>query len=307
MNFHQMECFLTVVEEGGVSPAARKLYVSESSISQTIRKIETELGVTLFNRSSYKMTLTYAGKQYLQTVSGILQQHRNFLNGISGSDNNISGELSIWLSEKRAKDLLPKTLPVFMKCYPNVRIKIWDQRIPLDAREKLLLEGKCDLFISNHKTLINEIGNIPLCKEQLSLIVSKNSDAIPRLFPDGVITEKIPAIRLHGERLILLQRMYHGRILVDQIFHDLDIVPKIVMEVTYNETAKELAIAGIGCALSDEILIHDHICNIDRGDYYAVLIDHPFAKRDIVISYNKLYHLSSFHKAFIDIMIEQFN
>lgn len=306
MNFHRMECFLTVVEEGGISGAAQKLYVSESSISQTIQKIETELGVKLFNRSAHQMNLTYAGRQYLQTVSGILQQHRNFLSEISGSGNNISGELSISLSEKRAKDILPKVLPVFMKNYPNVKIKIHDQRLPLDVREKQLLEGKCDLFISNHKTLISDIENVPFCTEQLSLIVSKSSEAIPRLFPDGVITEKIPAIRLKEEKLILQQKLYHGRMLVNQVFQDLDITPKVLMEVTYSETAKELAIAGIGCALSDEILIHDHLCGIDRGDYYVILIDHPLSKRDVVISYNKLYLLSSFHKAFIEIMIEQF-
>lgn len=306
MNFHQFECFLAVVEEGSISGAARKLYVSESSVSQTIRRMETELGIQLFNRSKHLMKLTYAGRQYFQTTHSILKLHRNFLSEVSGYDKNISGELSISIFERRAKEVLPKVLPIFMEDFPNIKIKIQDQRLPQDIREKQLLEGQCDMVITNKKILLQEIENIPFCQEQLCLIVSKNSQAISRLFPDGIVREKLSAKRLHGEKLILLQKLYHGRILIDKIFNDLNIKPEILIEIASTERAKELAIAGIGCGISNITLKNGHIDNVDQGDYYTTLIDHPFAIRDVFVSYNKTYSLSTFHKAFMDIIVEQF-
>ncbi len=306
MNFHQLDCFLTVCAEGTISGAAKKMYVSESSISQIIHKMESELGAELFNRSSRRLALTYAGKQYLKTANKIMQQQRNFLSEISGAHHDISGEFTLSLSEKRVKELLPSVLPKFMDRYPNIAIKIQDVRSPLDIRLKQLLDGTCDLFVSNHKFMHNSVENIPICSEQLALIISKNSPSLQRLFPDGSIPSKLSPELLAGERLILQHQAYHGRELVERIFQDINIIPNIVIEVISSESSRELARTGVACTLCDELLSATRPFEPDHGDYYSILIDHPYAKKDVFISYNKLYQLALFHMDFIKILADAF-
>jgi DNA-binding transcriptional LysR family regulator len=193
-----------------------------------------------------------------------------------------------------------------LKRHPNFRIKLLDQRFPVEIRTKQLLEGQYDLTISNHRILEHEIENIPFCKEQFSLIVSKHSEAERRLFPDGVIPKKIEVRKFKDEKLILLNRRYHGRIINDQMFEEEGIVPQVVMEVSSGEVAKELAISGIGCTLYPETLIHGQPVYNEQDNYHVIMVDHPHAKQDLYISYNKSNYLDRFCKSFIDIAIEQF-
>lgn len=68
MDFHQIEQILMVAECGSISEAAKKLFVSQPTISYTVAKAEQEFGTAFFDRSSYPLKLTYAGKQYIETA-----------------------------------------------------------------------------------------------------------------------------------------------------------------------------------------------------------------------------------------------
>ena len=66
MNFLQLEYFVAVASEGNITKAAEKLYISQSALSQTIRKLEEEFSVCLFNRLPKKLVLTEAGSAFLE-------------------------------------------------------------------------------------------------------------------------------------------------------------------------------------------------------------------------------------------------
>ena len=307
MNFHQLECFVAVCNEGSFSKAAKKLYISESSISQTIRKIESELEVDLFNRSSRSLRLTYAGKQYLKVASTILQSQQNYINEIKGNSEDLSGELIILLSEKRAREFLPSVIPVLIAKYPNILYKIQDIRSPLETRLKMLLDGNCDFLVSNHIYSHNAVENVKICSEHLALIVAKGSPACHRLFPDGVIPPKISPEMFKEERLILQLPEYHGRQLIDAIFQDINSIPNVIMEVVSTETSKELAITGIACTLCDELVTGETPIQIEHDGYYSIPVDHPSAQKDIYISYNKMYKLSQVHIDLLNELVSKFN
>ncbi|AEM78504.1 transcriptional regulator, LysR family [Thermoanaerobacter wiegelii Rt8.B1] len=77
MNLRQLKIFLTVCESGSMSKAAKKLYMTQPSISQTISELEQELNVKLFERMNKKLLLTYAGevlKEYAKRISSLVEE-----------------------------------------------------------------------------------------------------------------------------------------------------------------------------------------------------------------------------------------
>ena len=72
--------FMSVVETGSFSQAAKKHYLSQAAISQQISKLEEEVGVRLFDRSKYRPELTEAGKYYYQKIKQLSEEYRKSRN-----------------------------------------------------------------------------------------------------------------------------------------------------------------------------------------------------------------------------------
>ena len=72
MNLRQALYMKTIAEKGGITAAAKQLYISQPSLSQMLRQIEEEAGVPLFDRSSLSFRPTYAGERYLHAASVLL-------------------------------------------------------------------------------------------------------------------------------------------------------------------------------------------------------------------------------------------
>lgn len=75
MTFEQLQCFIASVEEKTFLDAAHSLYISQSSLSKQIMKLEQELGVMLWDRSRRKAGLTEAGNIFYQDALILLKQH----------------------------------------------------------------------------------------------------------------------------------------------------------------------------------------------------------------------------------------
>ena len=79
MQFHQLRYVLEVANEKSISAAAKKLYLSQPSLSQQIINLEKELGIPLFVRHSKSVTLTDAGEQFVQSAKRILNEKEQLL------------------------------------------------------------------------------------------------------------------------------------------------------------------------------------------------------------------------------------
>ncbi len=90
MNYNILRYVIMVAEERSFTKAAKKLYISQPSLSQIIKNEEEKLGITLFDRSSYPLTLTDAGKEYVHWARQILAVCENMerrLNDFSKREN----------------------------------------------------------------------------------------------------------------------------------------------------------------------------------------------------------------------------
>ena len=112
----------TFADEGSISKAAQKLYVTQPSLSHCVQRIEESLGTKLFVRNPTGLTLTYVGERYYSVATEILQIYNDFELEVGEISSLRTGRLTIGMTTYLATWLLPQILPEFRRQYPNVNI-----------------------------------------------------------------------------------------------------------------------------------------------------------------------------------------
>lgn len=123
MDLSQLEVFLTVAREGRFSRAAEKLHRTQSAVSQTIQKLEGELGELLFDRSSREGLLTDAGELLKGYAERLLNLRSDAQEALTGLRELQKGKLAIAANEFTALYLLP-VLAEFRRLHPMIKITV---------------------------------------------------------------------------------------------------------------------------------------------------------------------------------------
>ena len=110
INFLNLEYFLVAAEELNFTRAARKLYISQQSLSNHISNLEKEFDVILFNRT-LPLTLTYAGQALKARARELLDLRDETYREIADIKDFSTGQLSIGVSHTRGRVILPEILP----------------------------------------------------------------------------------------------------------------------------------------------------------------------------------------------------
>lgn len=123
MNFSNINYFLAIVEEGSVSAAARKLYITQQALSEQLRKMEDEVGVPLLVRGK-KSTLTVAGECLYRDGKKILQIYEDMMEDIRDVTTNRRRKITIGIPTFWTPPYLPELLMRFRKKYPEYEVAI---------------------------------------------------------------------------------------------------------------------------------------------------------------------------------------
>jgi DNA-binding transcriptional LysR family regulator len=121
---NELVVFVSVAQHGNFTKAAAHLGVSPSAVSQTIRGLETRLGVRLLTRTTRSVTRTEAGERLLNEIAPLLEQIETHLSAVSELRQRPSGTVRITADEFAARYILwPKLLPV-IENYPDVTVEL---------------------------------------------------------------------------------------------------------------------------------------------------------------------------------------
>lgn len=104
MNFNKLRYVIVVAEERSITKAAKKLYISQPSLSQCIRSIEEDLGVDLFIRVKSSISLTQAGEAYIEWAKATLESAKQLQSRLEKIKAGVTRQLDIGclLAEKRS-------------------------------------------------------------------------------------------------------------------------------------------------------------------------------------------------------------
>lgn len=145
MHLKELTYIVTLADEKSITRAADRLYMAQSSLSQFLQQYESELGISLFIRTSKGIRPTAAGKLFIDNARTILTHYRLLQNELWDMAELNGGSVILGISSFRGKYMLPKILKRFYEKYPNIRVDIVEKNSM--ALEDCLIEGSIDLAI----------------------------------------------------------------------------------------------------------------------------------------------------------------
>ena len=162
MEFKQLEAFVAVVDYGSFSEAARKLYLTQPTISAHVRSLEEELHTKLILRTTKKTTITTRGYQLYDSAVRMLEIRNNLLENFTGVQKHM---IDLAASTIPSSYLLPEILASFGKTHPD----IYFHSIQADSAESInrVLDGTVDLALVGQNTRDETCVFLPFCQDEL--------------------------------------------------------------------------------------------------------------------------------------------
>ena len=162
MEFKQLEAFVAVVDYGSFSEAARKLYLTQPTISAHVRSLEEELHTKLILRTTKKTTITTRGYQLYDSAVRMLEIRNNLLKNFTGVQKHM---IDLAASTIPSSYLLPEILAAFGKTHPD----IYFHSIQADSAESInrVLDGTVDLALVGQNTRDETCVFLPFCQDEL--------------------------------------------------------------------------------------------------------------------------------------------
>lgn len=144
MKLNHLRNVVAIVERGSLRAAAKHLGLAQPAMSRSIRELEQELGVVLFERNKFGMTPTPAGEIFLRRARSIQADIQRGLDEMAQFQGSDIGRMTVAFSTAGLVVMLPKILPPFRKRFPKVRVKVLESSMP--AIEADLRDGLVDMY-----------------------------------------------------------------------------------------------------------------------------------------------------------------
>ena len=240
MDERKLRYFLAVVEEGGVTRAAERLKVAQPSLSQALRALERELGVTLFQRLGRGIRLSNAGEALLGPAREVLRAADGVRDAVAGVIELRVGTLSIAALATLAVDPMASLIGRFRHRYPGVEVRV---REPESAEgvSALLRDGTCELGAAHLPLRSEGLTAHPLGEQELLFVL-----------PRGVARQADRPLRaadLARTPFVVSPPGTSTRLLLEQALADVNVTPQIAVETAAREAIVPLVLAGAGAAL----------------------------------------------------------
>ena len=292
--------FITIVEEGTLARAGEKLFISQSSLSQYIKRLESELGSVLFDRTESPMKLTYAGERYYDHLKKISQMEENIQRELLEISQQEAGRLKLGIALWRGACLLPDIYPAFHAKYPHAKLELFEG--PSEKLEAALLRNEIDLAVMNlpHSLDYSKFACIPLFEEHLFLAVPTTMPLIQEYLKSCPRSSGIPVASMDLIRKLDLLILKPDQNLTKEVMHILgkhQITPNILLQTANLTTAINLVARGMGCTFVPEEGIH--IC-LHPGQVTYMKLENTHHVWTLAAIFRKDAYLSALARNFIE-------
>jgi len=253
----QLRILKAVASEKSFTRAAEILFVSQPSLSKQIKTLEHRLGILLFNRENNTITLTEAGKVFLQYSERILALCEESCRAVNDVKNGDRGSLTVGASQTIGTYLMPRVLALFAQNYPQINIKVQVDSTRIIAKN--VMNQEIDIAVVG--------GDIPEeLKKNLeieSFVEDELILIIPKSHPFAIKKKKIiNKDDLYHLNFITLNSTSTIRKFIDNILVQNDIETKqfnVIMQLNSIEAIKTAVGLGLGAAFVSSSAIEKEI------------------------------------------------
>ena len=291
MDINHLEVFLAVAQERSFSRAAESLHRTQPAVSQAIRRLESELGESLFDRSSKDGTLTAAGRVLLDFSQQMLNLRHHAQSAIRELRDLQRGKLSLGANEYTVMSLLP-LIPVFRARHPHIKIEIkrsLASRIPGE-----IIGRDVEIGVISFKPNDTALKSLSVGLDELALVVApshplaqKQVISVRELGAESFIAHNVPSP--YREKVI-------------KTFAQARTPLNISMEMPTLESIKRLVEQGLGIALIPRLAAQ---IEIDRKQLAGLVVREMKFERRLHLIYRRGATLSHAAKAFLRVARDQ--
>lgn len=311
MNFLNLEYFLAAAEELNFTKAAKRLYISQQSLSTHITKLEEYFHAPLFDRTP-PLTLTKEGNCLVRRTKELLRIREETIKEINDIRDFKSGELTIGCTRLWGRVILPHVLPDYSSRFPNIRLHLIEGSA--SEVESSLQQGRVDLSIGYVPTDCSNLAVDIICKEKMVLLVPYRQ--LEKLYPDSLREVKL-ALRETSDLSLLkdcpflvMDPTSNMGAATANIFRSAGFVPQIALQSGNLETLMALCFQGMGSMFCPEVLVAEGLSRKDPtlSDALGIYpITHQIAQRYLSINHLKNKYLPHAAEEFIQLTKHQMN
>lgn len=243
MDFHHLQAIVTVADERSFTHAAKRLFVSQPSLSQLVRRLEAEIGTELFDRSAQPIKLTKAGQIFLPRARRLLDDYAGTLTDIRRTNEQI--EITVGATPLLGNIVFPDLINQVRQLELSFSIN------PVESSsselEDLIEQGVIDFAVMSHRS------ETALLRYE-AVVSNGYRAAMPNNTEMPVNDGRVRAMDVLSNPL-LLPKAGGVRSSLDAFFERIGVEPVVAYESGSTDTMLGLVEAGFGFALVPEIFI----------------------------------------------------
>lgn len=299
---HAYEYVCALADHQNMSKAAAHLCITQPALTKYINRLETELGMKLFNRNSMPITLTPAGRIFVEKARAILALENDLTQQLELVTSAPHGNLSIGLTPEFSSFVLPYILPYFKKLYPNINLTF------LEGHNQYLFEeldrGRLDIALTSAPPSSPNVLAQPFLQDTILL-------AIPREHPiaqsfDLSVNSPLRPYYLEpsdvkNEDFVICSKGLGMGDIARSYFKKYNLNPNIVLELTRHENALRMASTGLGMIFTP--CTTPLRTNLIKAMAYFSLED-PLHHRERCICHSQYAHNSKPVQYFIPVLMK---
>lgn len=280
MDVRQLRYFGVIAEFGSMSAAALRLGVAQPSLSQHVKHLEEELGITLLVRSPRGVALTEGGKILLAHAKSILDAVDLAVADVRNHSCDLKGTVSFAVPSSASNVLsVPVCETVQHEC-PNIMLRTMEAMS--GHVQEWIVQGQVDLGILYDIRRVKHLCTTPLLEEDLFLVVGPESWTGP-VGADGIAQESVTLLDCADLGLVLPHRTHGLREAIEQFADTRDITLRVPIEMDSLTNMKALVMRGSAYSILARAAI---IEELDRRALVAIPIREPVMRRTVYLTRN---------------------
>lgn len=299
-----------VYQEMSFSKAAKRMFISQPSLSAAVKKEEDELGFPIFDRSTAPIRLTDFGKHYIDSVERIMSVEDDFTQYVNDLSELKTGTITIGATNLFTAYLLPPSIRAFCERFPYVTIKL----VGGETAELVdkLIAGKIHILVDNTELDPQTFDQKFCCTDELMLTVPRSFLSNQKVVQYSLtgsdirngkhLSSKFPPVPLEvfkDDPFCLLRPGNNSRERACTICAKHGFQPKVAIEPEQQITAYNMSSCGLGISFCGDLLIQ----NVpSQDDLLFYKLDSPESKITVNAFYRHSRYLSKAMQEFLKVL-----
>ncbi len=312
--YEELDYVYEVYKVRSFSQAAKNLFISQPALSSAIKKVESRLGLTIFDRGSQPIALTEEGRVYIEAAEKIMAIRKSLESQLSDMSELKSGHITVSGENYISSFIYPKIIIQFMEKYSGIDIEMVESNS--HDLQNQLLEENVDLLI-DYKFDPALYDSYPIVDEHVLLCVPKHTPINDRL-GDYSLTAKdikngkhlkngcvgVPLSEFSDETFVILKKGNYSHKHSMELCTEAGFTPNVKIYPDQLITSYNMSRAGMGISLIPDLLVYS-ASESGKCVFYKISGDN--STRKLCLGFKKNRYKSKAVEAFIKTALEVYS